>query len=231
MRFRPKRFVCEDCDGKSTTTQQLNWHVRQSPNTKAYEMHLRLQLVNVTIEDVSLKECLAYDWVAGVIDRWIATHVDWTQYHELGVLGFDEIALKKGHRDYVVIVTARLADQRLALLAVLPDRETDTRLAFLRSIPSSLRQTIHTLCSDMYPSYLYAAQAVRPNVPIVIDRFHVAQQYRDEVDQLRTQALKRLKQELPKSVYQTRKGCRWAFRKNQADLTPEAQALLTRLFS
>ncbi len=231
VRFRPKRFACEDCAGKPTTTQQLSWHVPNSPHSKPYEMHLLLQLVNATIEDVSLKECLSYDCVAGVIDRWIATHVDWTQFDSLDVLGCDEIALKKGQRDYVVIVSTRLADGRLALLAVLPDREKDTLVAFLRSIPLHLQRTIHTICSDMYASYLLAAQAVLPKVPIVIDRFHVAKQYRDEVDKLRTQELKRLKQELPKAVYQTLKGCLWAFRKNKPDLKPDEQAVLARLFS
>jgi len=231
LRFRPKRYRCETCDGKPTSTQQLSWHVPNSPNTKAYEMHLLLQLVNSTIEDVSLKECLSYDKVSGVIDRWITTHVDWTQFDSLDVLGCDEIALKKGQRDYVVIVSARLADGHLALLAVLADREKDTLVAFLRSIPARLQQSIHTLCSDMYASYLLAAQAVLPHVPIVIDRFHVAKQYRDEVDKLRTQALKRLKQELPKAAYQTLKGHLWAFRKNQTDLNPAEQALLARLFS
>ena len=231
LRFRPKRFVCQECDGKPTTTQQLSWHVPNSPHTKAYEMHLLLQLVNTTIADVSLKERLSYDAVSGSIDRWLATHVDWTAYTELGVLGLDEIALKKGHRDDVLIVTARLADGRLALLAVLPDREKDTLVAFLRSIPETLRQTIQTICSDMYASYLLAAQAVLPQVPIVIDRFHVAKQYRDAVDKLRTQALKRLKQALPKAAYQSLKGSLWAFRKNKAELQPDEQALLSLLFS
>jgi transposase len=231
VRFRPKRFACAACDGKPTTMQQLSWHVPNSPNTKAYEMHLLLQLVNATIADVSLKECLSYECVSGLIDRRIATHVDWTAYTELDVLGFDEIALKKGHRDYVVIVTARLADGRLALLAVLADRAKDTLAAFLRSMPEALRQTIQTICSDMYATYLLAAQMVLPQVPIVIDRFHVAKLYRAAVDQLRSQELKRLKQALPKAVYQTLKGSLWAFRKNQTELQPDEQALLARLFS
>ncbi len=231
LRFRPKRFVCEDGTGKPTTTQQLSWHVPNSPHSKPYEMHLLWQLVNATIEDVSLKECLSYDCVAGVIDRWIATHVDWTQFDSLDVLGCDAIALKKGQREYVVIVSARLADGRLALLAVLPNREKDTLVAFLRSIPETLRQTIHTIGSDMFASYLLAARAELPDVCTVIDRFHVAKQYRDEVDKLRTQELKRLKQELPKALDQTLKGHLWAFRKDQADLNPDEQTVLERLFS
>jgi hypothetical protein len=67
-----------------------------------------LQLVNSTIEDVKVKEQLSYDSVLGVLERCIRAKVDWSAYTALGILGIDEIALKKGHRDFVVIVTARL---------------------------------------------------------------------------------------------------------------------------
>ena len=77
--------------------------------------------------------------VVGVIERCLATQVDWTRYTELGVLGLDEIALKKGHRDCVVIVTARLRAGQMAILGVLPDREKATVKRFLNSIPVSVQ--------------------------------------------------------------------------------------------
>jgi transposase len=138
LRYRPKRYRCDACDGQPTTTQQLTWHVPNSPQTTAYDTHLLLQLVNATIEDVSLKERLPYDVVLGVIERCIARQVDWTRYTELGVLGLDEIALKKGHRDFVVLVTARLRDGQVVILGVLPDRAKVTVKRFLLSIPSPL---------------------------------------------------------------------------------------------
>jgi transposase len=231
LRYRPKRYRCEDCDGKPTTTQQLTWHATNSPQTTAYDAHLLLQLVNATVDDVSIKERLPYDVVLGVIERRIAAQVDWTQYTELGVLGLDEIALKKGHRDFVVIVTARLKDGRIALLGVLPDREKATVRQFLDEIPACLRVTIHTLCTDMYESYIQAVREALSHVQIVIDRFHVAQKYRDAADSVRKRELKRLKQELPKVEYQHLKGSLWAFRKNHADLQPDEQACLVRLFA
>ncbi len=33
----------------------------------------------------------------GIVDRHIATKVDWEEFQRLDVLGLDEIALKKGH--------------------------------------------------------------------------------------------------------------------------------------
>jgi len=232
LRYRPKRYRCETCEGKPTTTQLLSWHESNSTQTTAYDTHLLLQLVNTTVEDVSFKEHLPYDVVLGVIERRIAAQVDWTQYTALGILGLDEIALKKGHHDFVVIVTARLPNGRLAILGVLPDREKATVRTFLQSIPPALAATIHTVCTDMYESYIQAVREVlRSRVRLVIDRFHVAQKYRNAADTVRKQELKRLKQELPKAEYQQLKGNLWAFRKNQSDLSPEEQAGLARLFT
>ena len=153
LRYRPKRYRCEECDGHPTTTQQLTWHTPNSPHTTAYDQHLLLQLVNATVEDVSLKERLAYDRVLGVLERCIATKVDWNQYTDLNVLGLDEIALKKGHRDFVVIVSARLREGRLAILGVLANREKDTVQEFLAGIPAELAATIQTVCTDMYTAH------------------------------------------------------------------------------
>jgi transposase len=139
--------------------------------------------------------------------------------------------VKKGQRDYAVLVSARLADHELALLAVLPDRTAETVQAFLNNIPERLKATIHTVCVDMYESYLQAAQAVLPKADVVVDRFHVVKQYSEAVDKVRRQAMTRLKKTLHKADYQTLKGSHGVFRKHRADLKSDAQALLDRLFA
>jgi transposase len=208
----------------------LSWQEPNSPNTKAYEEHVLLQLINATIQDVSLKERSGYDAVIGIVDRHIACRVNWDQFQRLDVLGLDEIALKKGHRDYVVIVSARLASGRVTVLAVLPDREKATIKQFLHSIPKRLRRTIHTVCTDMYPGYVNAAKEVLGSAIVVVDRYHVAQAYRDCADTLRRKELKRLKNELPKEEYAQIKGAMWPFRKKATDLAQNEQDVLDRLF-
>jgi transposase len=231
LRLRPKRFKCPYCSDKPTTTQQLAWYQPKSPHTKAYEEHLLLQLVNSTLQDVALKEGLGYEAVVGIIDRHIATQVDWLEFSRLEVLGLDEVALKKGHNNYVVIVTARLSDSQLKVLAVLPDREKETVKAFLRGIPTRLQRTIHTVCTDMWSAYVNAVKEVLDQAVVVVDRYHVAKKYRDCVDTLRKQELKRLKAELPEAQYQSLKGVMWPFRKNKADLAQSEAELLDRLLS
>ena len=100
LRYRPKRYQCLECEERPTTTQRLDWQDEGSPHTFAYDEHLLLELVGSTIEDVRIKERVAYDAVLGALERRIGTSVDWSAYTTLEVLGLDEIALKKGHGDF-----------------------------------------------------------------------------------------------------------------------------------
>ncbi len=228
--YRPKRYECPDCEGKPTTTQQLAWHEANSPHTKAFDEYLLRALVNSTVQDVSLKQHLSYETVWGVVERQLDSTVEWSQYRCLGTLGLDEIARRKGHGDFICVVSARLPDGHLAILAVLPNRQKETLTAFFLSIPAHLRATIQSVCSDLYEGYLQATQEVLPQARRVIDRFHVAKLYRTAADSLRQAELKRLKKTLPSSQYQTLKGNLWAFRKATADLTADERAVLNLLF-
>ena len=231
LSYRPKRYECPDCDGKPTSTQQLTWHEPHSPHTKAYDAYLLRLLVNSTVSDVAHKANMPYESVWGVVERCLARQVDWSQYTSLGTVGVDEIALRKGHGDFIGIVSARLSDGHLAILGVLPDRTKETVSAFFRAIPARLRVTIISVCADLYEGYLNAAQEILPHARRVIDRFHVARLYRDAADSLRKRELRRLKATLPPDQYKTLKGHLWAFRKTPADLTFTEQTLLNRLFS
>ncbi|MDJ0533989.1 MAG: transposase family protein [Xenococcaceae cyanobacterium MO_207.B15] len=95
IELRPKRYKCPDCRGQPTTTQRLSWHDLRSPNTKPYEQWLLKLLVNSTIVDVAKKLDTSEERVTGVIERRIATKVNWEKFQRIEILGIDEIALSK----------------------------------------------------------------------------------------------------------------------------------------
>ena len=234
IRLRPKRYECPYCSGKKhrkISTQQLSWYHSKSGHTKAYEEQVLLQLVNSTIQDVAIKEDLGYEAVVGIVNRYVSTRVAWDTFDRLEVVGLDEIALKKGRSDYVVIVTARLNNGQVKVLAVLPSRDKKTVKEFLAHIPARLQRTIHTVCTDMWKAYINAVKEVLGSAVVVVDRYHVAKKYRDCADKLRQQELKRLKTELSADEYNTIKGAMWPYRKNKADLKPQEAELLDRLFA
>jgi len=230
IEIRPKRFRCPTCDDHPTITQQLDWYDERRPHTKAYDQWLLLALIGSTISDVARKERLSYDLVLGALRRHISTTVNWKAIDQLEILGLDEIALKKGHRDFVVLVTTREVDGQLKLLGVLPNRRLETVEEFLRTIPEHLRATVREVCTDMYDGYTSAVKHVLPGVRIVVDRFHVAKAYRDGADQLRKEVQRGLKASLEKDEYEALKGTMWLFRRNRQDLDHEEQQRLGLLF-
>ncbi len=230
LRYRPKRYQCQACEGRPTTTQRLEWHDANSPHSFSYDNHILLQLVNSTVEDVSRKEGLSYDSVVGVLERRVESRLDWSVMADIPILGLDEIALKKGHRDYVTLVTGQLANGEIVILGVLRGHEKAPLVEFLRLIPQRILQGVQTVCCDLWEAYTEAVREEIPNARIVVDRFHVAKHYRQAAEQVRKQELQRLKQELPKADYQQLNGSFQAFRKNAKDLSKEERKILRRFF-
>lgn len=230
LRIHPKRFRCPSCDDHPTTTQQLDWYDPKAVHTKAYERHLIVQLVNSTLTDVGAKEDVTVDALLGILDRWIDTTVDWERVEPFVVLGIDEIARTKGHRDFVAIISAKSESGRLQVLAVLPDRLRATIAAWLKTIPESHRQQLRVVCTDMWEDYVSAVQEQLPHVTIVVDRFHVARHYRDGVDTLRKQEVKRLRATLPQEQHDELKHLLWPSRKPLVELEVAERERLERFF-
>ena len=76
----------------------------------------------------------------------------------------------------------------------------------LEAIPTALRPTITAFTSDMWEGYTTAIEefiAAHEDVTacLVIDRFHVAQQYRDDFDEFRKAEFRHMKKTLPPETY------------------------------
>ena len=224
----PLRYECEHC--RISTTQEMDWYEQRHTCTKAYEEHILLLLINTTIEDVSIKENISCDVIKGIIDRGIDTKIDWDAIEKIDIAGIDEISLKKGHKDYVAIITAFINGQ-LRILAVLKDRDKDTVKKFFLSVPKRLRKTIKAICSDLHAGFIGAIKEVfGKKVRIIADRFHVARLYRDKLDTLRKKEMKRLKKELTEEEYKKLKNIMWILRKSPDKLTKEEMRTLKLLF-
>ena len=190
-----------------------------------------LELINSTVADVSCKEGLTESCVMGILNRHIDTEVSWVSILYLGVLGIDDIALKKGYKDYVTLITSRYKG-KIRILAVLQGRKKATVKGYLNSIPKRLKKTVTAICTDMYDGYVNAAKSVfKKKTIIVVDRFHVAKQYRGEVDKYRQKILKLLKKELPQHEYDRLKGAMTILRRNNECLTEKEKETINQLFS
>ena len=229
--YYPHRYLCKDCDDSPTSTAIPKWHKRNSRYTIDYENHILMELINSTVADVYMKERVTEAEVQGTVDRHIKSTVNWETITYLGVIGIDEIALKKGYKDYITLVTSR-HNGVIQLLGVLDGRKKAIIKGFLKSIPKRLKKTVEAICTDMYDGYVNAAKEVfKRKTLIVVDRFHVAKLYRGEVDKYRQKILNRLKHELSAREYKKLKGAIHILRRNNECLTKAEKEILNAFFS
>ena len=121
--IRPRRAQCATCLHQPTTTQKLSWYEQRSPHTKVYDQYLMKQLIGSCVKDVSLKEKVGYDAVLGALQREVDSEVNWDEIQNIGTLGIDEVAHKKGRKNYRAVITARQDDGTVIVLAVLNNRK------------------------------------------------------------------------------------------------------------
>lgn len=230
IRIYPIRYTCDYCDNHPTTTERLSWYNIRSKFTHDYEDCLLIQMINSTIMDVHLKEDVGYNSVRSMLNRKVNNKVNWDDIKKLEIIGIDEIALKKGHGDFVAIVSTKI-DGEIKILSILEDRKKNTVKTFFKSIPLRLRKQVKEVCTDLYDGYINAAREVfGKKVKVVADRFHVAKLYRGGVDNLRKKELRRLKKELSEEEYKELKGAMWALRRNPEKLSDNDKVILEKLF-
>lgn len=228
--IKPKRGICEYCDDALTTNQQLEWYEYKSRYTKDYENHILLSLVNSTVVDVAIKEGIGPDAVDGILKRRVESKANWRNFKKLGLLGIDEISLKKGWQDYVTLISSRL-DGKVQILAVIKGQEKVKIKAFLKGIPRRLKNTVAGVCCDMYDGYVNAAKEVfNEKAPVIVDRFHVAKLYRKCLAGLRKSELARLRKTLTIEKYQSLKNAIAVLKRNKEFVTKEERKLLESLF-
>ena len=187
-------------------------------------------LIHSTIQDVSIKEKLGHKVIQAALDRLVAGNVNWANFKSLDTLGIDEIALRKGHDEYVTIISARLNDGSIRVLAVIEGRGKADIKSFFESIPPRLQKTVKSVCTDMHDAFVYAAIEVFGPQAVVIDRYHVAKLYRKPLDKLRIKEMKRLKSELDSDEYAKLEGMMWILRKQHECLSDADKSKLELLY-
>jgi transposase len=134
----------------------------------------------------------------------------------------DEIALKKGHDDFVLVIGA---PQESYVIDLLSDRKKETLEAWFDQLAPEVRAAIQVVCIDMWEAYSSAVVAKLPNAKIVVDRFHVMK----NLNHALTLARREIQRQATPEVKEQLKGSRWVLVRNQKDLTPEQREKLDTL--
>jgi len=222
LEFAGRRFTCPQC--RRPFTEVLEAVAPHARCTRRYERYLFAQCRGSTIQDVARRERLGYKTVEGLYYRLAADHDPATAPELVRRLGIDEIALKKGHAQYALI----LSDvDRKRIIAVLPERTKEALEAHLASWSAEQRAAVTDVALDLWEPYHRAVAACLPNARITGDRFHVMQNLTDRVSETR-RAMQRAASPAERKEL---KGFRWLLVKNQADLDEQEQAQLAQMYT
>jgi transposase len=139
------------------------------------------------------------------------------------VINLDEFALKKGHGNFALVISA---PEEGYVVDVLPNRERETLEKWLAGLSEEQRKAIKVVNVDMWEPYTLAVKAKLPRATIVVDRFHVMK----NLNHCLTQARREIQNNAPAEVKEQLKGSRWVLVKNQKDLTEKERAKLGTIY-
>jgi transposase len=145
------------------------------------------------------------------------------QTKPIRVLNIDEIALEKGHGNFVLVLSA---PEEGYVLEVLSDRERKTLENWLEGLAPEVKRMIKVVNLDMWEPYTLAIRAKLPRARIVVDRFHVMK----NLNHCLTMARRDIQRNASNEVKEQLKGSRWVLVKNQKDLNAKQRARLENVY-
>ena len=222
LHFPSRRFDCEHCG--RPFTEELNFVEKKRRQTIRFELHVYHACLSSSRKAVARENWLHDETVKVIFKRWGKRAVRSQAMYQVRVLGVDEIALKKRHKQYVLV----LSDiERRCIIAVLEDRTKKRFEKWLDDLGHTARMAIQIVSIDMWDPYRQAVRKKLSHATLVADRFHVMKQLNSRIDQLR----RSIQRKADKETAQILKGCRWLLLKNRNDLKPEEEERLSEVLN
>ena len=112
------------------------------------------------------------------------------RYAKVRKLGIDEIAHRKGKKDYVCVLVDLETNTQLDIL---PSRKKEDLIVHFQSLGQDFCNQIQVVCCDIWKTYIIVAQQCFPKAEIVLDRFHIVKALNSVLDKFRKALRKEFK--------------------------------------
>jgi len=163
---------------------------------------------------------LGYDATEGIYYRQVNKN---NTQKDIEILGIDEISMKKGHKDFVLVISD-IGNKRV--IEVLENRLKESLDKYFDDMPQDVKSKIKQVSMDMWSPYYDSVAEKLPHAEIVIDRFHVMKNLNDCLTNTRREICRESNKEDKAKL----KGCRWILVKNMDDLTLAEQEKLNMVY-
>lgn len=217
LRFTRRRFFCPRC--RKPFSENLQFVQEYRDYTNRYQAWIFQQVRENNITAVVRSECLTYDQIESIFLFEAKNRIPTNPFMNLKRLGIDEISLRKGKQDFVLILSNLDTGDVVDVI----EKRTQEKLRYrLEQLTAQERSQIQEVAIDMWEPYATVCTELLPHAMITVDRFHVAQSINSE--------LKKLKNQEKKQNSEVMKGAHYAILKNQDDLTDTQQEKLQQVY-
>jgi transposase len=154
-----------------TLTVSVPWAAPRGRFTLSFEAHVIDLLQQCrTVRGAARLARITDDAADAVMRRAVERGLLRRQLQPPTLLGFDEKAIRKGHR-YATILTDL---ENGCVIDLVEHRTKEAALKLLGQLPRGSSGSIQAVAMDMWPAFISAAEEALPEAAIVFDKFHIS---------------------------------------------------------
>ena len=213
-----------DCPRCHVTIERVPWADGKHRSTFSYWIFLASWAKRLSWKETAMIFGTSWDTVFRAVDwvvRWGLVH---REIGDIGAIGVDEIAYRRGHK-YLTLVYQIDAGRR-RLLYVARDRTEESLRGFFGTVPSKAVEGLQFVCTDMWRQYMNVLAEQASGAVHIFDRFHVMKKLNEKINKVRAEESRQLKNRGQEEVL---KHSRWCLLKRPENLTSKQAAKLSEL--
>ena len=231
LRVNRRQFKCSHC--KKPFSEELNLCEKYKHYTKRMASYIVEQvLTSGNVKKTGELNDLTEEEVSGMLKDIAGKILPQVEPGYIKRLGIDEIALRKGHKNYIVVLVDLDINKPIAF--VNSRRKEDVGMV-LESWGEGVLAQIKEVSIDLYKTYKTLTEELMPQAEVIADRFHVMNLLNKELDEARREEKNQIQKIKSKSKQEKMKAAisksKYALLKNQKELSEKQEEKLTTVLN
>jgi transposase len=227
LKVNRRQFKCRTCHKPFSET--LDFIDNRRKQTNRFAEAIVQQVLHSDIHNVAVQNDLTDEEVWSMV-QYISKKKLQIDLTSLKRLGMDEIALRKGQGDYIVVLVD--LDRRVPIGFAASGQQADIQKV-LKQWGEAVLSQILEVSIDLSGNYKGLVHKLLPNAAVVADRFHVMKIVNQDLDTAR-KTLRKANEENPNEVEKRQieaalKQSKCALLKPEENLTQKPQAKLEEI--
>lgn len=215
-----RRVYCPMC-GK-VKQESLEWLSESPFYTKRFHFFIGRKCRKMSIQDVAKETRLDWHTVKELDKLYMEEQLKRAKKIKPGVIGIDEIAIKKGHVYRIVVSDL---EKGLPIWFGGKDRSEESLDMFYQWLGKKKVEKVRLAVMDMWKAFETSTMKNATHAAILYDKFHVIRHLGEALDDVRKAEYARLSGKQRKYI----KGQKWVLLSNRENLTLDGKASLRTL--